>query len=565
MIADLDVIARRAANHIKMLRESGVQTRQGSFYTPFDVVEKLLTLSLGRRLEGLIVGQTLPRVIDPACGTGNFLVVAALQIRDRLVELGVEPETAIDMAVKQCIYGVDFDSEAVTVCRTSLSMLTAGRVTSAELSRRIVHANSLTLPFGGTRDLGQLDLFAEVVDSWSSHFPDVLQAEDMGFDVVIGNPPFLNQLETETVMDKSELRSIQENFGNAVGKMTNPSTVFLLIGQRLLAPDGSLVMIQPLSFIATAHSAAARRSLAETGQVREVWVCLEKIFDASVQVIAVHLDLSSGSQPTEVLSGRNFENLGRIDPEELKSDTWSVALTRARNFPEAAFEQGPPIETVAKASAAFRDQYYGLVGAVVESGTTKERNLRLATVRLVDPAVLRWGQLPTRFAKTVFERPVVVLEKLDDGLQKWAESMICPKVIVATQTKVIECVVDEGGDVLPGVPLVTIRCEVSDVWKVAAALSAPPVSLLAAQRHLGAGMSSDVLRVTAQELLALPLPVNESPWTEAADVFRQAQEAAEDERRSELLLRMGRLMCDAYGVSNTEVFDWWASRLPSRT
>lgn len=563
--SDLEVIAERASLHIGVLREMGIQTKQGSFYTPLEVVENLLAQSLIPRLNRITKADSLPRVIDPTCGTGNFLVVAALQIRDRLIRLGKTPEAAIDVAVSKCIYGVDFDAVAVETCRESLSMLTDGRITTDEIATRVVHANSLTLPFGGSRDMGQLALFEDSEATWTRLFPDVLSTESRGFDVVIGNPPFLNQLEAETVMGPSELASVRDNFGAIVGKMTNPSSVFMLIGLRLLAEDGSLLMIQPLSFLATAHSAGVRSLLASTNRVSEIWVCTEKIFDASVQVAAVHIDLSREKGPTEILFGRDFEKIGFINQVEWSADTWSLALSRAQGFPEVLLNNDRCLESIASASAAFRDQYYGLVGAVVEVGADETTCMRLATVGLVDPASLRWGQATTRFDRSSFERPVVVLGKLDNEMRNWAESMKCPKVIVATQTKVIECVVDETGEFLPGVPLVTIRCEVEDVWKVAAVLSAPPISLLAAHRHLGGGMSSDVLRVTAKELLALPLPTVEAPWVEAADFFRRAQSESEEDRRRKLLHYMGRLMCDAYRVSGSEVFDWWASRLPRRS
>lgn len=561
----LETVAEKAFLHTEFLKDAGVQARQGSFYTPLDVVEGLLSLSLGPRLENMGKDHPLPTVIDPACGTGNFLVVAALQIRDRLVQLGMTTEDAIDAAVSRCVHGVDVDGEATATCRDSLSMLTSGRVRAADLGHKIVHANSLTLPFGGDLNKGQLDLFADSGDSWARLFPEVLGGPRPGFDVVIGNPPFLNQLESDTVMDSNELRAVRDNFGSIVGKMTNPATVFLLIGQRLVSAEGSLLMIQPLSFFATAHSAAARRLLSSTGRVSELWVCLEKIFDASVQVAAVHVDLSRAESQVSVLAGREFTSMGAIDKGEINGDTWSIVLARAQGYPVVNLDECVQLETIASASAAFRDQYYGLVGAVTESGAAEGPVMRLATVGLVDPATFRWGETPTRFAKTVYVSPTVVLGNLEESLGQWAESLRLPKVMVATQTKVIEVLVDETGDVLPSVPLITVRCSEDDLWKVASMLSAPPVSLLAAQRHLGAGMSSDALRVTAKELLALPLPVAEEYWLQGADFFHKAQHEDDENKRRELLLRMGQSMCYAYGIEGNEVFDWWASRLPQRS
>ena len=551
--------------HADYLKRMGIQSRQGSFYTPLDVVERLLSLSLGGRLEALTGRHDeLPKVIDPTCGTGNFLVIAALQIQDRLVQLGMSPEDAIDSAVSSCVFGVDVDEQAVRTCRDSLSMLTNGRVNIADIARNVVRHNSFMLSFGKSIKNGQLDLFDTTGDSWDSLFPDAFNEDRHGFDLVIGNPPFLSQLEVETVLGSDETRTIRESFGDLITKLTNPSSVMMLIGLKLVSKDGSLMMIQPLSFLATAHSQMIRKKLGLTGQISDIWVCLENVFDASVQVVAVHIDLEASTQPTRIFSGRRFVEVGMVPQKEWEGNTWSSVLALAHGFPRVDVVGSGHLSQIAQASAAFRDQYYGLVGAVVEADGAIGSNMRLATVGLVDPAAYYWGEATTRFAKSQFVRPVVMLDQLSEDVRQWANTLKVPKVVVATQTKVIECFVDSTGDVLPSVPLITVRCATADLWKVAAVLSAPPISLLAAQRHLGAGISADVLRVTARELLELPLPANKQKWIEAAAVFEQLQNLNGAEERLHLLKHVGALMCDAYGVESGDVFDWWSARLPKR-
>ena len=117
----------------------------------------------------------------------------------------------------------------------------------------------------------------------------------------------------------------------------------------------------------------------------------------------------------------------------------------------------PPLPTLstsgtlgdrARLSANFRDQYYGLVPAVVEGGDGPA----LVTSGLVDPGRCAWGQRPVTFAKRRFARPTVDLARLSAPMRRWAETMLVPKVVVANQTRVIEAVSGLGRDVDPRRP-----------------------------------------------------------------------------------------------------------------
>ncbi|HMK09978.1 MAG TPA: hypothetical protein VK461_00195, partial [Acidimicrobiales bacterium] len=129
---------------------------------------------------------------------------------------------------------------------------------------------------------------------------------------------------------------------------------------------------------------------------------------------------------------------------------------------------------------------------------------------------------------------------------------LVPKVVVATQTRVIEAAVDESGDWLPAVPVISVVAEPSMLWPIAAALCSPPLTAWAATRHLGAARSPTALKLSAREVRALPLPPPSPSWDAAAAALRAGD-----------LLGAGRAMCDAYGVDD-QAFRWWEARLPRR-
>ncbi len=130
----------------------------GSFYTPSALIERLLDEALDPILDEA-EGSADPekslldlRVLDPACGSGHFLVEAAHRIAGRLATHragGVEPapaelQAALRDVVGRCLYGIDINPMAVELCKVSLWLVanTPGRPLGF-IDHHIVCGNSL--------------------------------------------------------------------------------------------------------------------------------------------------------------------------------------------------------------------------------------------------------------------------------------------------------------------------------------------------------------------------------------------------------------------------------------
>ena len=557
-----DKISELSAQHQKWLAEQGLRTLQGSFYTPFDVVESLIEVAASSRLNQITNFDDAPTVIDPACGTGNFLIIAALRIVDQLVLLGFNANDSMQFVVRNCVYGTDVDESALKQCAENLSSLTGGEVRPAEIRKHFLCRDALLIDGAGAPAKCQPSFFDAEIEKWSDLFPSVFTSSIPGFDIVIGNPPFLSQLSTETVASASQYAELESRYSDSISKLTNTASIFFLAALKMVKKDGIVSFIQPMSFLATRDSESVRQVIASADSLSSIWVCSEKVFDAAVQVTAVSLALGKPTETVKIYSGRSFDYVGDTRQFVTTEPTWSRAMTAARRFPVALLQSHGRLCDIAEITGDFRDQYYGLVDAVVENPTPAVEQMKLATVGLIDPGLFAWGETSTRFAKKPFTYPVVNLDKLEPKITEWVKSRRRPKVIVATQTKILECFVDEVGDVLPSVPLSTINSAPEMIWHIAAMLSAPPISLLACERHFGAGMSADVLKLGARDLLDLPLPQNKEPWGLAAADFKSLQKAVSIIDRRNIMTKIGRLMCEAYGVTDDEVLHWWLGRLP---
>jgi hypothetical protein len=132
-------------------------------------------------------------IIDPACGSGAFLIRAYDTLDDKYTEiLNVleihEPALAeellneiSDFILHDNLFGVDLSTEAVEIAQLALWLRSARKgKTLADLSRNIICGNSLISD--PAVDPLALD--------WQQTFPDVFSGPNPGFDCVIGNPPW---------------------------------------------------------------------------------------------------------------------------------------------------------------------------------------------------------------------------------------------------------------------------------------------------------------------------------------------------------------------------------------
>ncbi len=137
----------RAAFTIDLLNDKGERKATGSYYTPDYIVKYIVDQTVGPVLRRAVDGKTGDReiiravlevnVLDPAMGSGHFLVEATDYIASFLVDLGVQPDEETggeaDVAfwkrrvAQSCIYGVDLNPLAVDLAKLSLWLTTVAR------------------------------------------------------------------------------------------------------------------------------------------------------------------------------------------------------------------------------------------------------------------------------------------------------------------------------------------------------------------------------------------------------------------------------------------------------
>lgn len=194
------------------------------------------------------------KVVDPACGSGAFLVATFdylfaeyKRLNERLAELTGQPGV-FDLnkeILNNNLFGVDINDESIEITKLSLWLKTAEKgkpLTS--LDANIQAGNSLGLA-------------ASAPDSsfcWQVAFSEII--EQGGFDVVLGNPPYVRQ---ELL---GEVKPWLEQHYQVYHGVVDLYAYFFELGLKLLKAKGKLGFISSATFFKTGSGQALRQFLA---------------------------------------------------------------------------------------------------------------------------------------------------------------------------------------------------------------------------------------------------------------------------------------------------------------
>jgi hypothetical protein len=501
---------------------------RGAHFTPAAVADRLVHLALPE-----VDRRRPPAVCDPACGAGAVLLAAGR----RLVAAGLPARTV----ARDLLWGADLDPLSAAVTAASLALWSGG---SAPAAGHVV---------GG-------DPLHRGAETWSS-------VPHGGFGAVVGNPPFQGQLARATVRGRDGTARLRERFGrSAVAPYVDTAAVFLLAAVDLAAVGARVVLVQPTSVVASRDASGVRAVLAGTAAPVSIWAPGDRLFDAAVHVCV----------PVLVVGHRS-------------SGEWATLVATDRGVPTVRLAGRRRLGDVADLVAGFRDEYYGLVphvregaiaiaiaiaGASASASTggrpddgpadrSPDLPAALVTSGLIDVGRLAWGSRPARFAKQRWQAPVVDVAGVASSggrVAGYVHRVRRPKVLVATQTRVLEAVADPGGAAVPVTPVISVVPGApEDVPAIEALLSSPVVSAWVAARTVGTGLSTGSMRPTAGLLADLPLPDDDETWQRGTDGFEAWRTQGGDPGRWAETLAAAHGVADAPAAAALE---WWLAQVP---
>lgn len=157
------------------------QEEEGAYYTPLFLVDYILKETVEKKIN--TTNNYSCRVLDPACGSGIFLVETLRKIIEKYIETGVDTSSDVfkekikDLA-KENIFGVDKDLSAIQVAIFSIYLTLLDY-----LDPPAIEGFKFPSLFG--KNFFESDFFNEE-SSFNAKFKDV----EFEFDFILGNPPW---------------------------------------------------------------------------------------------------------------------------------------------------------------------------------------------------------------------------------------------------------------------------------------------------------------------------------------------------------------------------------------
>ena len=256
------------------------------------------------------------KVVDPACGSGaflnqafDFLYTEGKRVNEKIAQLRCGQFSALDLGkqiLENNLFGVDLNEESIEITKLSLWIKTANRYRElTTLDFTIKCGNSL---------IDDESVAGNKAFVWEKEFKAVM--EQGGFDIVIGNPPYLRLQGLKDAHFKQSL-FYEKHYQAATGNY-DIYVLFLEKAYQLLAANGNASFILPHKWL-----------ISEFGQgIRKVFIANNAV--AKIDHFETHLVFEEATTYTCIttLTKKLTDNLQfrRVNPKQLKENKQSYTI-----------------------------------------------------------------------------------------------------------------------------------------------------------------------------------------------------------------------------------------------
>ncbi len=330
------VIRITPAHHAKIEEKPEVRKAGGIYYTPQYIVDYIVKNTVGKFIEGKIPAEISKlKIVDPACGSGSFLIGAYQYLLAYHLNYysangkpsksrknnPLTPDGHLSTSEKKRIllnniYGVDIDVNAVEVTKLSLLLKCLEGETEASIHQQFKLWNERILPtlddnIKDGNSLIDTDFYSSELDfgieekikpfNWINAFPGIFKQG--GFDVVIGNPPYVGR---STSFDELEKEYIKKKFVTSEGKY---ELYQLFIEKSTIiskSVNAFISFITPQTWLSIIQAIKIRKHLLENFDLDEIVFLGKNVFPASVDTIIFLVKTGESSKIINFIDGKSL-------------------------------------------------------------------------------------------------------------------------------------------------------------------------------------------------------------------------------------------------------------------
>ena len=296
------ILAQTKSGKAKLKEGQAHRKEQGIYYTPTYIVDYIVKNTVGELLKDKKVNPTKIKILDPACGSGSFLIKAYDYLTEHIINkdddsvqhrLDEQGHYSVKTEIlKNNIYGVDLDQKAVEITKLNLLLKAAekNRKLPKEVDLHIMHGNSL---------IDDESVAGSSAFRWEDDF------KEGTFDVIIGNPPYIRI----QALEEKDVNFFNSTY-RAATKNYDIYALFVEKGFSLLKEGGFLGFILPSKFFNTDYGEGLRKVISDNKLLYKIVDFKDfQVFDGATTYTCL-LFLKKGNN-------KKFEYLELSDKEDL--------------------------------------------------------------------------------------------------------------------------------------------------------------------------------------------------------------------------------------------------------
>ena len=285
---------RLTAKRVKVEEKPEVRKAGGVYYTPKYIVDYIVNNTVGKLIEGKTPEEIAEiKILDPACGSGSFLLGAYQKLIDYHIKYYIEhpaeagrstlfPDLIIDPGgshrlsitkkaeiLQNNIFGVDIDPQAVEVSMMSLYIKALEGERTLPQNKELLPSLADNIKCGNS--LISYDIFEQqtlIEDEernrinpfdWNSRkagFGDIM--EKGGFDCVIGNPPYVFGRDWKALNISDDIKAYLGARYKSSPYQLDMFSIFMEKASRLCRLRGYVGQIVPNVWLTNTYSSSTR-------------------------------------------------------------------------------------------------------------------------------------------------------------------------------------------------------------------------------------------------------------------------------------------------------------------
>ena len=360
------------------------------------------------------------------------------------------------------------------------------------------------------RQLASWDMFDQ---NASSPFfdPEWMFDVKSGFDIVIGNPPYID---SETMKNNMpEMRSIYKSLYSSATGNWDMYVIFIERGMQLMSNIGVESFIVPNKLIAAKYAQDIRRLISKSFSLLVLRDYSKvKVFEAFVYPCVFIIQNGKSDTPVSFQTMNNisavlFEssvcrNIFSIDilwdKFFLPNEILSVILKINSFNPLSSFD-------VNICGAATVGEAYEIKNVLEEYNEHEMNYIKFINTGTIDPYRSYWGYKKTQYIKGSYIRPVIkkaILQRLN---QRRYEQSISPKIIVAGMSLNFEAIYDDG-QYVAGKSTSIVTGKPAELKSYTAIMNSKLMSFWLSISYNSLKMAGGYINIGVNEIGSIPIP-----------------------------------------------------------